>query len=181
MLRFEKIKKGENPIIMEIGYIDESQYIDLKNIDLEKIKKDREIDIQIDYPCIFKKNFQKIIDNEIIEQVLKNREIELPTQKFPFRIFRDEPINSYDLTELKVEEHYNISSTLDIKVFSPDAIRDKSRSDLPLHLESKTSGSPSPFGCSGAPEGRVELKVDKNKSRLKKIRKKRPMIKNEIR
>jgi 2'-phosphotransferase len=52
-----------------------------------------------------------------------------------------------------------------IKVFSPDAIRDKSRSDLPLHLESKTSGSPSPFGfysgaaaITGAPIGRVELK-----------------------
>jgi hypothetical protein len=61
----------------------------------------------------------------------------------------------------------NIDSIDEFKVFSPDAIRDKSRSDLQLHLESKTSGSPSPFGCSGAPIGRVELKTkDKSSKEL---------------
>lgn len=113
MLRFEKIRNGESRIIIETGILDE---IEINNEYIKKIIKNREIEIKKDYPCHFYKFDLKIIDNEIIEQVLKNRKIELPTQKFPFRIFRDEPTDCYDSSEVKVEEHDNLCSNLEINV-----------------------------------------------------------------
>jgi phage anti-repressor protein len=95
----------------------------------------------------------------------------------------------FDENSRLIDENHRLLDEINslklIKVFSPDAIRDKSRSDLPLHLESKTSGSPSPFGfysgaaaITGAPIGRVELKDKVEIKKIKRTRERKCIIDN---